>query len=306
MSINQLKKKISHYFDKIDFNKSLIIIAGPTGIGKSKFAVKLAKEINGIIINSDSMQVYKNLKIISSQPTFEDMKGIKHFLYGFKDINEDFSVGTWLELVSKVLNYKEVKNKIPILVGGTGLYLNVIHNGLAPIPKIDEKIKNNTNNLLHKIGISEFRERVKRIDPIFFSTNNDKQRLIRAYNVYQATGKNLSQWHKSKPKKIIKRKIYSILLNAEKIKIYNICDNRFDRFLKEGGLDEVRKIWEQNINRSSTGAKALGVRWLLEFYDGRISLNNAIDLSKRDTRRYVKRQNTWFKNNFDKNIKIEV
>ena len=287
-------------------NKSLIIIAGPTGIGKSKFAVKLAKEINGIIINSDSIQVYQNLKIISSQPTLDEMKGIKHFLYGFKDISENFSVGSWLELVSKVLKYKEVRNKIPILVGGTGLYLNAVNNGIAPIPKIDEKTKINTINLFHKIGLSKFREKVKSIDPVFFAKNNDKQRLIRAYNVFQSTGKNLSQWHQSKPKKLIKRKTYSILLSAEKSKIYNICDNRFDRFIKEGGLDEVRKIWEQNINRSLTGVKALGVRWLLEFYDGKISLNNAIDLSKRDTRRYVKRQNTWFKNNFEKNIKIEL
>ena len=306
MSINELKKKINRYFYKTDIDKSLIIIAGPTGIGKSKFAIKLAEKINGIIINSDSIQVYKNIKIISSQPSVEDMKGVKHFLYGFKDINENFSVGSWLELVSKILKSCEVKNKIPIIVGGTGLYLNAITNGLAPIPNIDEKIKNNTNNLFKKIGIYEFREMVKKIDPAFFSKNQDKQRLIRAYNVFHATGKKISQWHKLKPKNKIKRKIYSILLSSEKTKVYNTCDNRFDRFLKEGGLDEVRKIWEQNINRSLTGVKALGVRWLLEFYDGRISLNNAINLSKRDTRRYVKRQNTWFKNNFDKNIKFEL
>ena len=306
MSINELKKKINRYFYKIDIDKSLIIIAGPTGIGKSKFAVKLAEEINGIIINADSIQVYQNLQIISSRPFLEDMKGVKHFLYGFKDINENFSVGSWLELVSEILESSEVKNKIPILVGGTGLYLRAIQNGLAPIPNIDQKTINNTNQLFKKIGIYQFRERIKKIDPTFFAKNKDKQRLIRAYNVFHATGKNLSQWHKLKPKNKIKRKTYSILLSAEKAKNYNICDNRFNSFLKDGGLDEVRKIWEQNINRSLTGVKALGVRWLLEFYDGKTSLNNAIDLSKRDTRRYVKRQNTWFKNNFDENIKIEL
>ena len=304
MAINKLKKIIKKYFENQDVNESLVIVAGPTGIGKSYFAIKLALEINGVIINADSIQVYKNIEIMSSQPNKNDLTKVDHFLYGFKSINEHYSVGDWLHSLNHVLKYIKSKKKIPILVGGTGMYIDAAINGLSDIPAIEEDIKLKTNIMFETLGVKKFREIVGEIDPVYYSQNKDKQRLIRAYNVFISTGKSLTDWHKSKSNQGINRKTFSILLNKERKENYKNCDSRFETFIKTGGLDEVRRFWEKKIDRSLSSAKALGIKWFLEFYDGKISLKNAMEYSKRDTRRYVKRQNTWFKNNFVPNIKI--
>ena len=306
MRINKLKKIIDKYFETQDTNQSLIIIAGPTGIGKSYFAIKLALEINGVIVNADSIQVYKNLKIMSSQPSIKDLKTVHHFLYSFREIDENYSVGDWLNSLNRVLVGIKAKKKLPILVGGTGMYIDAAINGLSDIPKINEKVKLNTNIMFETLGINKFREIVSKIDPVYCCQNKDKQRLIRAYNVYLSTGKTLTDWHNSKSIKGINRKIFSILLNKERNENYKNCDNRFEEFIKSGGLDEVRSFWEKKIERTLSSAKALGIKRFLEFYDGKISLKYAMECSKRDTRRYVKRQNTWFKNNFVHNIKIDL
>ena len=306
MTINELKIIIEKYFKIYDANQSLVIVAGPTGTGKSNFAIKLALKINGVIINADSIQVYKNMEIISSQPNKKDLKAVDHYLYGFKSINENYSVGDWLCSLKGVLKNIKFQNKIPILVGGTGMYIDAVINGLSSIPRIDEKIKLKTNLMFERLGIKKFREIVNEIDPIYFKKNNDKQRLIRAYNVFVSTGKNLTYWHQSKSETVINRKIFSIFLNKERKINYKNCDKRFENFIKSGALDEVRSIWEKKIDRSLSCTKALGVKWFLEFYDGKISLKNAMECSMRDTRRYVKRQNTWFNNNFVPNIKIKL
>ena len=215
-------------------------------------------------------------------------------------------MGEWLSLVINIVNSDKLNHRIPIVVGGTGLYLFALRNGLSPIPKIDEITKYNTNLLFERIGIEGFRKKVIEIDPVYSSKYNDKQRLLRAYNVYVATGKTLSYWHKIKLKPAINKNIYSIHLKTEKEKLYNFCDTRFDRFLENGALEEVKKIWERKIDRSLSATKSLGVKWLLKFYDGKISMKHAIYLSKRDTRRYIKRQNTWFKHNFVSDLTIEV
>jgi tRNA dimethylallyltransferase len=280
------------------YEKDLIIIAGPTCVGKSLIAMELAKKIDGVLINADSVQVYEDLKLLSARPTEEDMNQIPHFLYGYVKAEKNYSIADWLQQLHKVLdNLKKIK-KTAILVGGSGLYLNSVINGLAPIPRLKEEIKKESLLKLNEIGIDNFKEINFNIDPKFVTKNCDKHRLLRSYGVFLQTNKNMTYWYKKSRQGAIKRKIYSFLINLERELIYRRCELRFDNMLKEGALEEVKKIHESNVDRSLPVAKCLGVKWLLSYLDKKISFEEAIKLSKRDTRRYVKRQITWFSHNF--------
>ena len=280
------------------YEKDLIIIAGPTCVGKSLIAMELAKKIDGVLINADSVQVYEDLKLLSARPTEEDMSQIPHFLYGYVKAEKNYSIADWLQQLHKVLdNLKKIK-KTAILVGGSGLYLNSVINGLAPIPRLKEEIKKESLLKLNEIGIDNFKEINFNIDPKFVAKNCDKHRLLRSYGVFLQTNKNMTYWYKKSRQGAIKRKIYSFLINLERELIYRRCELRFDNMLKEGALEEVKKIHRSNIDRSLPVAKCLGVKWLLSYLDKKISFEEAIKLSKRDTRRYVKRQITWFSHNY--------
>ena len=304
MSIIQLieSKILDSNFDKTP----IIIISGPTGVGKSNLALSLANKINGVIINADSMQIYKELKIISSQPSNRDKKLVSHELYSIRSIYQSFSVMDWLELVEKKLDEIFYKNKVPIIVGGTGLYIKSAINGISKIPKVDKEVFDNCLKLFEKIGIIEFKKLVKKIDENFIIKNIDKQRLIRAYSVYLQTGQAISEWHKCSEINKIYNTFFSILLEQEREKNYKNCENRFDEFIDKGAIEEVRYIKEKNFNRSLPGFKCLGVNWILKYLDKEISLNDAIVLSKRDTRRYVKRQLTWFRHNFNPDLILRI
>ena len=304
MSITQLieSKILDLSFDETP----IIIISGPTGVGKSNLALSLAKKINGVIINADSMQIYKELKIISSQPSNRDKKIVSHELYSVRSIGQSFSVMDWLELVEKKLIEILNKNKVPIIVGGTGLYIKSAINGISKIPKVDKEVFDNCLKLFEKIGIIEFKKLVKKIDENFIIKNIDKQRLIRAYSVYLQTGKAISEWHKSSEMFKIYNTFFSILLEQEREKNYKNCENRFDEFIEKGAIEEIRYLKEKKIDRSLPGFKCLGVNWILKYLDKEISLNDAIVLSKRDTRRYVKRQLTWFRHNFNPDLILRI
>ena len=284
----------------------IIVISGPTGVGKSNLAISLAKKINGVIINADSMQIYKELKIISSQPSDKEKKIIPHELYSIRSINQNFSVMEWLELIEEKIDAIFKKKQIPIIVGGTGLYIKSAINGISKIPKIDKVIFNNCLKLFEKIGILEFKKLVKDIDQDFIIKNIDKQRLIRAYSVYLQTGKAISEWYKSSDIVKIHNTFFSILLEQEREKNYQNCENRFDGFINKGAIDEIIHLKDKNFDRSLAGFKCLGVNWLLKYLEKEISLNEAILLSKRDTRRYVKRQLTWFRHNFKPDLTLKV
>ena len=280
------------------YEKDLIIIAGPTCVGKSLIAMELAKKIDGVLINADSVQVYEDLKLLSARPTEEDMSQIPHFLYGYVKAEKNYSIADWLQQLHKVLdNLKKIK-KTAILVGGSGLYLNSVINGLAPIPRLKDEIKKESLLKLNEVGIDNFKKINFNIDPKFVAKNFDKHRLLRSYGVFLQTNKNMTYWYKKSRQGEIKRKIYSFLINLERELIYRRCELRFDNMLKEGALEEVKKIHRSNIDRSLPVAKCLGVKWLLSYLDKKISFEEAIKLSKRDTRRYVKRQITWFSHNY--------
>ena len=297
-SLLNVKESFDLNENQYNYEKDLVIIAGPTCVGKSLIAMKLAKKINGVLINADSVQVYEDLKLLSARPTEKDMHQVPHFLYGYVKSEINYSIADWLQKLHEVLdNIKKIK-KTAILVGGSGLYLNSVINGLAPIPRLKEEIKKESLLKLNEIGIDNFKEINFNIDPKFVTKNCDKHRLLRSYGVFLQTNKNMTYWFKKPRQGAIKKKIYSFLINLERDLIYRRCELRFDNMLKEGALEEVKKIHESNIDRSLPVAKCLGVKWLLSYLDKKISFEEAIKLSKRDTRRYVKRQITWFSHNY--------
>ena len=280
------------------YEKDIIIIAGPTCVGKSLIAMELAKKIDGVLINADSVQVYEDLKLLSARPSEEDMRQIPHFLYGYVKAEKNYSIADWLQKLSEVLlDLKKIK-KTAILVGGSGLYLNAVINGLAPIPLLTEEIKKASLLKLNQIGIDNFREINFNIDPKFIAKNHDTHRLLRSYGVFLQTNKNMTYWYKKPRQGAIKKNIYSFLINVERKLIYKRCELRFDNMLEKGALEEVKKIHQSKIDRSLPVAKCLGVKWLLSYLDKNISYEEAVRLSKRDTRRYVKRQITWFSHNY--------
>ena len=304
MSIIQL---IDSKISNLTFDETpIIIISGPTGIGKSKLAISLAKKINGVIINADSMQIYKELKIISSQPIDSDKKIVSHELYSIRSIYQKFSVMDWLALVEEKLDEIFNKNKIPIIVGGTGLYIKSAINGISKIPKVDKAIFENCSKLFEKIGTLEFKKLVEEIDKDFTSKNIDKQRLIRAYSVYLQTGKSISEWYKSSKVSKIYNTFFSILLEQEREKNYQNCEKRFDEFINKGAIEEVKILKDKNFDRNLPGFKCLGVNWIIKYLEKEISLEDAVLLSKRDTRRYVKRQLTWFRHNFNPDLILKI
>ena len=276
----------------------MIIIAGPTGVGKSKIAIELAKKINGVLINADSVQVYKDLFLLSARPSKLDIQQVPHFLYGYVNSEINYSVVDWLLKLEKTLIDIELKNKIPILVGGSGLYINAVINGLVNIPVVSQKIKNESLSRFNDVGIEKFRQINFKIDPGFVQNNYDKHRLLRAYSIFLETKKNISFWHKQPRVKSVNKNIYSFFTKSERKLIYKKCEIRFDNMLAKGAVEEVKKLHYLNIDRSLPISKSLGVKWLLNYLDNKISFEEAVILSKRDTRRYVKRQFTWFNHNY--------
>ena len=235
--------------NEYNYKKDLIIIAGPTCVGKSLLAIKLAKKINGALINSDSVQVYKDLKLLSARPSEEDMQQVPHFMYGYVESQINYSVADWLQKLNLVLNEVEEVKKTAILVGGSGLYLKAVINGLAPIPIITEENKIKSLSKLKETGIDYFREINFNIDPQFVRKNFDKHRLLRAYGVFLQTNRNMSYWHKKSREGALKKHIYPFLINLERKCIYERCELRFDEMLKKGALEEVKKLYHLNIDR---------------------------------------------------------
>ena len=195
--------------NQYNYEKDLIIIAGPTCVGKSLIAMELAKKINGVLINADSVQVYEDLKLLSARPSEEDMHQVPHFLYGYVKSEKNYSIADWLQQLHKVLDNLEKIKKTAILVGGSGLYLNAVINGLAPIPRLKEEIKKKSLLKLNEIGIDNFKEINFNIDPKFVAKNHDKHRLLRSYGVFLQTNKNMTYWYK-KPRQGAIKKIFIV------------------------------------------------------------------------------------------------
>ena len=275
----------------MDLRSKIILIYGPTASGKSEFAVKLAKKIEGEIINADSMQVYKELKILTARPLKKNMQSIKHHLYGFKDVKKDFSTGDWINLVSKKIKLIKKENKIPILVGGTGLYFKALTEGLVKIPNVPKKIRNQIRTLQKKIGQKNFFNKLIKID----SLANDKikptdaQRAIRAYEVKLFTNKSIFDWYKK-----TKSKLYIDFPRSELVERINL---RTKNMLESGSIPEVKKFLKLKISSSKSITKAIGILEIKSLIQNKVPKALVIEKISIKTRQYAKRQATWARGN---------
>jgi len=279
----------------MDIKSKIILISGATASGKTEFAIKLAKKIKGEIINADSMQVYKQLRILTARPNKKDEKKIKHHLYGFQSVTKKFSTGSWLKETQKKIKYIKKKNKIPILVGGTGLYFKALIDGLVKIPNIPLNFRNKTRILQKKIGQKKFYQKLIKID--YYVKNridsNDVQRTIRAYEIKKYTKKSIIEWFK-KTKPIFDNNIFiKYYINHPRDKLIKKINNRVEQMFKLGAVNEVKRFNDLKVKKENSATKVIGIREINEMMDGMSGLKETKEKIAIKTRQYAKRQSTW-------------
>ena len=283
----------------MDLKSKIILIYGPTASGKSNFAIKLARKIKGEIINADSMQVYKELKILSARPLLKNYKNIKHHLYGFQSVKKNFSSGDWLKLVNKKILAIKKRKKIPILVGGTGLYFKALTKGLANIPNIPIRVRSNIRFLHKKIGPKKFYSELVKLDPISknFVKPTDTQRVIRAYEVKSFTKKSIYDWFKSTQSDYENYDFLKIYIDYPRVELIKRISDRTEDMIKNGAISEVKKFIRLKVPRAKTASKAIGIAEIKEYLKKKIEISDVIEKISIKTRQYAKRQSTWGRGN---------
>jgi tRNA dimethylallyltransferase len=275
-----------------------ILIAGPTASGKSAVALALAEEHGGTIINADSMQVYRDLRVITARPIPAEEGRVPHLLYGHVDAAENYSVGRWCVEVSAALAEVNRSRRLPIIVGGTGLYFKALTRGLSAVPPIPPEIRTNVRKRLNTEGIAALYAELRSCDPATAQRlmPNDRARVTRALEVFLATGRSLTDWHRDgmKPALAPDRAV-KIFLDVDRAELYRRIDARFEAMLAAGAFDEVHALERRGLPPTLPAMKAHGVPWLIRHVRGEIDLAAAAAEAKRDTRRYSKRQATWFR-----------
>jgi len=276
-----------------------VLIAGPTASGKSALALDVAESLGGVIVNADSMQVYRDLRVITARPTADDEARAPHKLYGFVDAAENYSVGRWCRDVGEALAEIRKQGRVPILVGGTGLYFKALTSGLAAVPPIPDHIRAGVRERLQHEGAPVLHAELMRLDPATAQrvTANDRSRISRALEVVLATGRALSDWHREGlPPLIDPVRAVKVFITCERKELVRRIEARFDAMMKATALDEVRRLAERRLDPALPAMKAHGVPWLIRHLNGEISREEAIAGAVMDTRRYAKRQLTWFRN----------
>ena len=275
--------------------KKIILLAGPTASGKSKLAIQLAKKIKGEIINADSMQVYKEFSILSSRPSNQELKQTKHHLYGIISVKKYFSAGDWLKITKVKINTCLKKKRIPIIIGGTGLYFNTITKGISKIPNIDIKTRNKVRRLFKKIGYKKFYEKLLKIDPKVKDRilPTDTQRTLRAYEVITKTKKSFFDWISNTKSDFADYDIKKIFIDVPREELLKKISKRTDRMFKKNCIDEVKKFNTLKLNKSLSANKLIGVQEINNYLKGLITLDQCKELINIKTRQYAKRQYTW-------------
>ena len=270
----------------MDLKSKIILISGPTASGKSSFAIKIAKKIKGEIINADSMQVYKQLKILSARPNPKNYQSIKHHLYGFQDAKKSFSTGDWLKIANK---------RVPILVGGTGLYFKTLTDGLVQIPNIPVRFRNQIRNLHKKIGQDKFYKQLLKLDPLSKHKINptDSQRSIRAYEVKKFTKISLYDWIKNTKALFKKEDFYKIYINISREKLVKKINIRTEKMIKMGAINEVKKLIKLKLKKNKMIHKVIGINEIKDYLNGKNNLNEMKEKVSIKTRQYAKKQRTW-------------
>jgi tRNA dimethylallyltransferase len=279
----------------MDLKSKIILIYGPTASGKSIFAIKLAKKIKGEIINADSMQIYKELKILTARPLKNNFQKIKHHLYGFQKSSKDFSTGDWLKIVIKKINEIKKKKKIPILVGGTGLYFKALTEGLVVIPSIPSKFRNKIRLMQKSIGQEKFYKKLLKIDPSIVDHINftDSQRSVRAYEVKSFTKKSIIEWYKDTKPKFKKKDFLKLYIDYPRTELIEKINLRTKQMLDMGAVLEVKKFLKLKISKNKSISKAIGVAEIRDFIKKKIVKDEVIEKISIKTRQYAKRQATW-------------
>ena len=279
----------------MDLKSKIILISGPTASGKSNFAIKLAKKIKGEIINADSMQVYKELRILTARPIKKELKKIKHHLYGFQSVKKKFSTGEWLKLVIKTIKAIKKRKKIPILVGGTGLYFKALTDGLVKIPNIPIKFRIKIRNLQKKIGQKKFFNELIKLDPLINEKikPTDVQRSIRAYEVKSYTKKSLVDWFKNTKSKFTDEDFIKFYIDFPRQALLDRISLRTDQMFDQGAITEVKKYLRLNVAKDKTSNKVIGIKEIKDYLNKKSDLREVKEKILVKTRQYAKRQSTW-------------
>ena len=290
----------------MDLKSKIILISGPTASGKSHFAIKIAKKIKGEIINADSMQVYKQLKVLSARPNPKNYQKIKHHLYGFHDVKKNFSTGDWLKLSIKKIKDIKKRKKVPILVGGTGLYFKSLTDGLVKIPNIPIKFRNKIRKLHKKLGQKKFHQKLLKLDPSYIKNINptDAQRSIRAYEVKLFTKKSLQEWFEGTKSNFKDEDFYKIYIDYPRQDLIKRIANRTDEMLKSGAIPEVKRFIKLNVKKDKSVNKAIGIAEIKEFLRNKKKLSEISEKISIKTRQYAKRQSTWARGNMQSWLKL--
>jgi tRNA dimethylallyltransferase len=278
-----------------------ILIHGPTASGKSALAIELARKLGGEVINADSMQVYRDLQVISARPTEEEMAGVPHHLFGHVDAATRYSTGEWLEAARSVLKRLQRQNKHAVIVGGTGLYLLALTQGLSDIPPVPDDIRAEVRAIADTEGADGLRTRLAPHDPELAERlgTGDKQRLARAYEVWLATGRPLTDFQSERQPPVLKEGEWTgFALTPPRTALYKKIDRRFEGMLMQGAVEEARALVARDLNPELPAMKALGMPSIAAFVRGEISAEEAAESAKRESRRYAKRQFTWIGRQF--------
>lgn len=283
-------------------NNTVIVIVGPTASGKTSLSVEIAKKLGGEIISADSMQIYKGMDIATAKPTDEEKCGVEHHLMDFLDPEDEFSVAKYKELAVSKIEELLNKGKIPIIVGGTGLYVDTVINNTVFFNYDDSEIRERLEKECDENGVEALFHKLKEVDPDTAEKLhlNDKKRIIRALEVYYLTGKTITEQNNESHKEKSKFNFIQIGLNAKnRDYLYDRINKRVDLMLESGLLDEAKMFYSSDY--SSTAKQAIGYKELLPYLKGFVTLDDAVEKLKQETRRYAKRQLTWFRKNNDIN-----
>ena len=291
----------------MDLKSKIILISGPTASGKSNFAIKLAKKINGEIINADSMQVYKELKILSARPDPQNYQKITHHLYGFHNVKKSFSTGDWIKLAVKKINELKKRKKTPIFVGGTGLYFKALTDGLVNIPNIPVRSRNKIRVLQETLGQKKFYQKLLKLDLKSKNKINptDVQRSIRAYEVKLFTKKSLHDWFKKTKSFFNEDEFYKIYIDYPRKDLIERIEKRTEQMIKMGAINEVKRFIKLKIKKDNSVNKAIGINEIKEFLNHEKELSDIKEKISIKTRQYAKRQSTWARGNMASWFKLQ-
>ena len=279
----------------MDLKSKIILIAGPTASGKSSFALKLARKIKGEIINADSMQVYKQLKVLTARPKKKELKKIKHHLYGFCDVKRKHSTGEWITLLLKKISDIRTRKKIPIIVGGTGLYFKALTEGLVKIPNIPIKVRSKFRKMQKKLGQKKFYKKLINFDPLIKNKidKNDVQRSIRAYEIKYQTKKSIFDWFKKTKNFFSSDEFIKIYIDYPREELIKKINLRVEEMFKDGAIEEVKRFNRLKVKKENSPNKVIGIKEITNLLNKQCTLEQTKELIAIKTRQYAKRQATW-------------